>query len=105
MPVYSCITSHRISSHIACRIARRPLGADWHQNLEQSEIEKIVAQIEAEKEAEAERKRQRVAQTQAGQASMAMGSSAVSGSQTPGAGAAGAGVGDAQDMGRESGVQ
>ncbi|ORX40264.1 putative proteasome subunit alpha type 7 [Kockovaella imperatae] len=42
------------------------------RNLEQSEIEKIVAGIEAEKEAEAERKRQRIAQTQAGQSGMAM---------------------------------
>lgn len=70
-------------------------------NLEQSEIEAIVAEIESDKEAEAERKRQRLAQVQAGQASMAMGSSAAaSGTQTPGAG-----EGDARDMGRESGVQ
>lgn len=74
-----------------------PLNSAHLQNLEASEIEKIVAQIEAEKEAEAERKRQRVAQTQAGQASMAMGTSAVpsgavSGSQTPAAGGAGAGT-------------
>ncbi|EIW73573.1 hypothetical protein TREMEDRAFT_26035 [Tremella mesenterica DSM 1558] len=52
-------------------------------NLEQTEIEKIVATIEAEKEAEAERKRQRVVATQAGQATMAMGSSAPSGTSTP----------------------
>jgi len=53
-------------------------------NLEQSEIEKIVTQIETEKEAEAERKRARVAATQAGQANMSMGvaSSLASGGPT-----------------------
>jgi 20S proteasome subunit alpha 4 len=43
------------------------------QNLETTEIERIVKEIEGEKEAEAERKRQRVAATQAGQSTMAMG--------------------------------
>jgi len=75
-------------------------------NLELSEIEKIVATIEAEKEAEAERKRQRLAATQAGQASMAMGNipsmaGAGSGVETP--------VGDSGTSGAapgtESGVQ
>jgi len=54
------------------------------QNLEQAEIEKIVATIESEKEAEAEKKRQRLAQTQAGQMAMAMGPT--SGTQTPAGG-------------------
>ncbi|KAK4686126.1 20S proteasome subunit alpha 4, partial [Tremellales sp. Uapishka_1] len=54
-------------------------------NLEQSEIEKIVATIEAEKEAEAEKKKARLAATQAGQAGMAM----ASGLGTPQSGAAG----------------
>ena len=71
---------------------------DSPQNLEQAEIEAVVAEIEAEKEAEAERKRQRLAATQAGQASMAMGSGTATPSGAPGAS-------DAQDMGRESGVQ
>ncbi|ORY21982.1 nucleophile aminohydrolase [Naematelia encephala] len=73
-------------------------------NLEQTEIETIVATIESEKEAEAERKRQRVAQTQAGQASMAMGG-AVSGTDTPQGGAAGEGTGDAGNTGAETGAQ
>ena len=77
-----------------------PASSAELQNLEQSEIEAIVAEIDADKEAEAERKRQRLAQVQAGQASMAMGSSAPSGQATPGAGES-----DARDMGRESGVQ
>lgn len=71
------------------------------KNLETSEIERIVAEIEAEKEAEAERKRQRIAATQAGQASMAN----LSGTATPQAGSGAGAAGDAQDMGRESGVQ
>ncbi|WVQ65971.1 hypothetical protein V866_002772 [Kwoniella sp. B9012] len=74
-------------------------------NLEQSEIENIVSQIESEKEAEAEKKRQRLAATQAGQASMAMGSAAVSGTQTPAAGGAGDGEGHATVPGEETGVQ
>ncbi|WVR06203.1 hypothetical protein IAU60_003233 [Kwoniella sp. DSM 27419] len=75
-------------------------------NLEQSEIEKIVATIDAEKEAEAEKKRQRLAAIQAGQASMAMGSqqASASGSGTP-AGAEGQGEGHATVPGGESGVQ
>ncbi|KAI9631832.1 nucleophile aminohydrolase [Dioszegia hungarica] len=80
--------------------------------LEQSEIEKIVAQIESEKEADAEKKRQRVAQTQAGQASMAMGSalppSAAAGNETetPASGgeAAGTAAGTAGDA-TGSGIQ
>ncbi|WWC70589.1 uncharacterized protein I206_104540 [Kwoniella pini CBS 10737] len=72
-------------------------------NLEQSEIEQIVATIESEKEAEAEKKRARVAATQAGQASMAMGSQAVSGTQTP-AGPADE-EGHATVPGEETGVQ
>ena len=59
-----------------------------------------MATIESEKEAEAEKKRQRIAQTQAGQAGMAM----ATGSSTPAEQGDGR-VGDAQDMGRESGVQ
>ncbi|WWC62374.1 uncharacterized protein I303_104970 [Kwoniella dejecticola CBS 10117] len=77
-------------------------------NLEQSEIEKIVATIESEKEAEAEKKRARIAATQAGQASMAMGSQAVSGTQTPsagGAGGAGGEEGHATVPGEETGAQ
>ena len=73
------------------------------QSLDQSEIEMIVAEIEAEKEAEAERKRQRIAQTQAGQAGMAMAGGA-SGQATPGGDTETERVGDAQDMGAESGV-
>jgi len=69
-------------------------------NLDQTEIEKIVATIETEKEAEAERKRQRVAATQAGQAAMAMGGVA-SGTQTPQPGQTGGAV----QPGEESGVQ
>ncbi|KAG8217298.1 hypothetical protein J3R82DRAFT_5393 [Butyriboletus roseoflavus] len=42
-----------------------------HKNLELSEIEGIVSEIEREKEAEAERKRTRLAATAAGQAAMA----------------------------------
>ncbi|WRT67608.1 uncharacterized protein IL334_004580 [Kwoniella shivajii] len=78
-------------------------------NLEQSEIEKIVATIESEKEADAERKRQRLAAIQAGQASMAMGSRALSGNQTPTAGASAdtgaGGEGHASAPGEESGIQ
>ncbi|KAK6908376.1 hypothetical protein I203_102377 [Kwoniella mangroviensis CBS 8507] len=74
-------------------------------NLERSEIENIVSQIESEKEAEAEKKRQRLAATQAGQASMAMGSAAVSGTQTPAVGGAGDGEGHATVPGEETGVQ
>ncbi|KAL7423175.1 Proteasome subunit alpha type-4 [Cryptotrichosporon argae] len=73
-------------------------------NLEQAEIEKIVAQIEAEKEAEAERKRARLAATQAGQASMFAGSvsGAATGTQTP---APAPGPAGATAPGEESGVQ
>jgi 20S proteasome subunit alpha 4 len=68
--------------------------------LEQSEIEKIVAQIESEKEADAERKRQRVAQTQAGQASMAMGTDPLAGAAPEGAAGDAAGTaGDATGSG------
>ncbi|WVQ80579.1 hypothetical protein IAT38_002684 [Cryptococcus sp. DSM 104549] len=71
------------------------------RNLEQSEIEKIVAEIDADKEAEAEKKRQRLAAVQAGQASMAMGSQAPSGAQTP----AGPQEGHTAAPGGESGIQ
>jgi len=70
-------------------------------NLEQSEIEKIVAGIESEKEAEAERKRQRIAATQAGQAAMAMGGGAISRTDTPQP----PGASGAVQPGEESGVQ
>lgn len=78
------------------------------QNLEQSEIEKIVATIESEKEAEAEKKKQRMAATQAGQAAMAMGN--LSGDATPGEGTAtpgeaGANGATTSGPGAESGVQ
>ncbi|WVQ72849.1 hypothetical protein IAR50_002410 [Cryptococcus sp. DSM 104548] len=74
------------------------------KNLEQEDIERIVAEIDAEKEAEAERKRQRLAATQAGQASMAMGSSAPSGTQTP-SGPAGGSQEHPSAPGGDSGVQ
>ncbi|BEI82956.1 hypothetical protein CcaverHIS002_0308240 [Cutaneotrichosporon cavernicola] len=74
------------------------------RSLEQSEIEAIVAGIEAEKEAEAERKRARLAATQAGQASMfatAL-SGAATGTSTPGGPG---GASGATAPGEESGVQ
>ncbi|KAI6043057.1 nucleophile aminohydrolase [Pisolithus marmoratus] len=49
----------------------QPLDFLLSKNLELSEIEAIVAEIEREKEADAERKRSRLAATAAGQAAMA----------------------------------
>ncbi|KAG8763389.1 Proteasome subunit alpha type-4 [Ceratobasidium sp. 423] len=58
-----------------------------YQNLDLSQVEAIVSEIEREKEAEAERKRSRVAATAASQAAMAAG---ISGSAPPSGPATGA---------------